>query len=191
SPALAAMLGSTLLVASSAGPGGPADFQAAVQADLQAIYDTPTGQRLLESLHASGKKIFINYGEKNSAEFPFGNWPPAFYQTDGVTPGSGMALKIAYNPVQEDVGRKEWNKRPPAIGLAHELIHAEQAAYGRMRRGTTANSVGRDADGPVEPAQAHEFELETIGIPPHDQYPFSENRIRAEWNPPQVVRRHY
>ena len=162
-----------------------------VKADLQAIYNTPTGRRLLESLHASGKKIYINYGEKNSAEFPSGNWSPAFYQMDGVTPGSGTALKIGYNPIEEDVGRNEWNKRPPGIGLAHELIHAEQAAYGRMRRGTTVNPVGFDADSTSGPARAHEFELETIGIPPYDQYSFSENKIRAEWNPPQTVRRHY
>ena len=59
SPELITMLDSTLLVAPSAGTGGTAAFEAIVKADLQAIYDTPTGKQLLDSLHASGKKIYI------------------------------------------------------------------------------------------------------------------------------------
>ena len=98
---------------------------------------------------------------------------------------------MEYNPFQEKVGRSAWNKRPPGIGLAHELIHAEQAAHGRMRRGRTDNPGSVDKNNPDKPAVVHIFELETIGIPPHDQYPFSENKIRSEWNPPQTERGHY
>lgn len=191
SPALAAMLGNTILVASSAGAGGPAHFEAAVKADLQAIYSTPTGQQLLDSLHASGHKTYIQYGEKNAVSIRKDIWQRAFYALDGVTPGQGMAVGVEYNPVLADAGPLPWNKRPPAIGLAHELIHAEQAAYGRMRRFDTDNPGGPDPRNPAKPLTVPAFELDTVGVHPAHQYAFTENKIRAEWNPPQGRRDYY
>ena len=191
SPALAAMLGNTIVVAGSAGVGGPADFEALVKADLQAIYSTPTGQRLLDSLHASGQKTYIQYAEKNAVSIRKDIWQRGFYALDGVTPGQGMAVGIEYNPVLTDAGPLPWNKRPPAIGLAHELIHAEQAAYGRMRRFDTENPGGPDPRHPAKPLRVPEFELDTIGVHPIHQYALTENQIRAEWNPPQGRRDYY
>jgi hypothetical protein len=192
SPALAAMLEHTLVVATTAQPDGPPGFEAAVKADLQTLYETPTGKALLESLHASGKRIFINYGLENAAHFPLSGWEPAFYQLDGVTPGPGTALRLSYNPFREEVGDQPWNTRPPGIGLAHELIHAEQAAYGRMRRGDALNPPGgTEAASANKLQEAHIFELETLGVPPYHTYSFSENKIRSEWNPPQTARKYY
>lgn len=190
SPALASMLDSILLVAPTAGPNGPADFAAATRADLQAIYNTPTGKQLLDSLAAAGRKIYINYGEQNQAGFPF-NPKPAFYEADGITPGQGLALTIEYNPFIEKTGPKPWNERPPAIGLAHELIHAEQAAHGRMLRSLAPNPGGPDPANPHKQDPTYEFELQAVGVPPYDTYPVSENKIRAEWNPPQTRRAYY
>jgi type VI secretion system secreted protein VgrG len=184
------MLDTVLLVAPTAGPNGPADFAAATRADLQAIYNTPTGKQLLDSLAAAGRKIYINYGEQNRAGFPF-NPKPAFYAADGITPGQGLALMIEYNSFVEKTGVKPWNERPPAIGLAHELIHAEQAAHGRMLRSVTHNPGGPDPENPDKQGPTEEFELEAVGVPPYDTYPVSENKIRAEWNPPQPHRAYY
>ena len=133
-PDLARIIESTLLVASSSGPGNPEPFEAAVLADLQALYNTSTGRQMLESLHAPGKKLSIQYADDNMAAFEKATWERAFYQEDGITPGQGVALAIKYNPLLAKTGALAWNNRPPGIGLAHELIHAEQAAYGRMRR---------------------------------------------------------
>jgi hypothetical protein len=127
-PPLAAMLRSTIMVAASAGPGGPDNFENAVHADLQALYNTPTGRQLLDSLHASGQKIYIHYAPTNSIEFSQHTWEKGFYGLDGVTPGAGLGVSINYNPTLARADDMPWNARPPAIGLAHELIHAEQAA---------------------------------------------------------------
>ena len=190
SPALATLLDTVLLVAPTAGPNGPTDFEAATRADLQAIYSTPTGRQLLESLAATGRRIYISYGAENRAGFPY-NAKPAFYEADGITPGQGLALTIEYNPFVEKTGVKPWNERPPAIGLAHELIHAEQAAHGRMLRKLAANPGGPDPKNPDKQDPTYEFELEAVGVPPYDTYPVSENKIRAEWNPPQTRRAYY
>lgn len=191
SPALAAMLNSTIQVAGSAGAAGPANFTAAVHADLQAIYETPTGRQLLESLHASGKKIAIHYDDKNSIEFSKALWTKMFYDTDGVTPGQGLGVVVNYNPTLDSAGKLPWNTRPPAIGLVHELIHAEQAAYGRMRRYDTANPGGPDSRNLKKPLTVPHYELDAIGINPDYSYPFTENQVRAEWNPPQGRRDYY
>ncbi|RZK32291.1 MAG: hypothetical protein EOO61_17065 [Hymenobacter sp.] len=191
SPELAAILSRTLMVAPTAGPGNPDGFMEAVTADLHAIYATPTGRQLLDSLHASGRKIYINYGPENRTGFPF-NTDPALYRADGVTPGQGLAVVIEYTPFVENTGGlKDWNTRPPAIGLAHELIHAEQAAHGRMRREITENPGGLDKDNPHKLSEVGVYELEAVGVPPHDTYPFTENKIRSEWNPPQTRRTYY
>jgi hypothetical protein len=191
SPALAAMLSSTIQVAATAGPGGPANFENAVHADLQAIYNTPTGRQLLDSLHASGQKIYIHYAPTNSIEFSRHNWEKGFYALDGVTPGAGLGVGVNYNPTLAKAGEMPWNTRPPAIGLAHELIHAEQAAYGRMRRGDTANPGGPDARNPKKPLEVPHYELETIGVHPEHSYAYTENKLRVEWNPPQGRRDYY
>jgi hypothetical protein len=191
SPALAAMLSTTIQIAATAGPDGPANFENAVHIDLQAIYDTPTGRQLLDSLHASGKKIYIHYAPKNSIELSNHNWTRAFYDLDGVTPGSGLGVGINYNPTLAKAGDMPWNTRPPGIGLAHELIHAEQAAYGRMRRFDTENPGGPDSRNLNKPLQVPHYELETIGVHPEHSYAYTENKIRAEWNPPQGLRAYY
>ncbi|GEM_PF-4347144 len=188
---LAAMLSSTIMVAASAGPGGPANFENAVHADLQALYNTPTGKQLLDSLHASGQKIYIHYAPENSIELNRHNWEKGFYGLDGVTPGAGLGVGVNYNPTLAKAGELPWNNRPPAIGLAHELIHAEQAAYGRMRRGDTANPGGLDPRNPKKLPYVPHYELETIGVHPEHSYAYTENKLRAEWNPPQGRRDYY
>jgi hypothetical protein len=181
----------------------PYGFAEAVRADLQAIYNTPTGRRLIESIQASGKRIPITHHEFNAAFFPKlpdgpngepqADWEPAFHDESNTTPGPGIGMTIGYNPFngKADDASREWHTRPPGIGLAHELIHAEQAAYGRMLWGDSPNPGGIDPRNPNKRPVVQSFELETVGVPPHDRYPISENKIRAEWNPPQTARLYY
>ena len=83
----------------NAGPNGLADFAAATRADLQAIYNTPTGKQLQESLAAVSHNSYINYGAENRASFPY-NAKPAFYKAYRITPGQGWTLTIEYNIVK-------------------------------------------------------------------------------------------
>lgn len=178
----------------------PIGFAEAVRADLQAIYATKTGRKLIQSLQNSGKKIPIEYRETNGAAFPnfaddpYGergpDWEPAFFNEAGTAAGSGLAMSVGYNPFQEfaSEANESWHKRPPGIGLAHELIHAEQAAYGRMIRGAADNPV---TNAGAQPLTVHAYELETVGVPPYDTYAVSENKIRDEWDPAQPRRPRY
>lgn len=76
-----------------------------------------------------------------------------------MTPGAGLGVGINYSPTLASAGAMPWNTRPPAIGLAHELIHAEQAAYGRLLRDDTANPGGPDARNPDKLPKVPHYEL--------------------------------
>ncbi|WP_345058736.1 M91 family zinc metallopeptidase [Hymenobacter glaciei] len=197
SPELAAMLGQSIVVERAGGEDGPDAFQEIVKSHLQEIYNTSTGRKLLESLHASGKQMTIQYPLQdglNRALIPKDatSINNCFYQADGITPGAGQGLTVNYSPAREFLGgQEEWQSRPPAIGLAHELIHAEQAAYGRMRRGQAVNPGVVNKMDATKPTLTSILELETVGVPPHDDYHVTENKIRAEWAAPQPIRPRY
>jgi type VI secretion system secreted protein VgrG len=151
---------------------------------------TPTGKNLLESLDKSGKQVTIkpvdDPDEGNSVDI--GN--QSFVGSDG-TPGKGSNSIIHYNADNKVIGNKEWETRPPAIGLAHELIHADQAAHGTMSEGEVKNDEKFDPSNPDKVLTADISEVEAVGIPPHDKRQFTENKIRSEWDPEQPKRKWY
>jgi uncharacterized Zn-binding protein involved in type VI secretion len=157
-------------------------FQAKVVADLRLIEGTPTGKALLQSVNGSGKTVTIQRttggNSCNSASFIQGK-------------GANDAT-IHYNPEMTKIGIQDWETRPPAIGLAHELGHADQATNGTNSFGKDANDSKPNPADPDTPPQADQDELETAGIPPHDTtYPYNENKIRSEWKPVQPQREWY
>jgi type VI secretion system secreted protein VgrG len=171
---------------------GDAAFQEKVTKDLRQIYSTPTGKGLLDSLHQSGKTVTIkptkNPDDGNATGYTSG--ADRFKGADGK-PGKGTDSIVTYNPDRTKIGDEDWATRPPAIGLGHELVHAEQAAYGTMAQGMTNNDNKPDPSNPAKIAQEKVREVEAAGIPPNDKCPYSENKLRAEWNPKQPQRPWY
>jgi hypothetical protein len=92
--------------------------------------------------------------------------------------GGGSNTTIRYNPDLSVIGFVSASQRqPPAISLAHELIHADDAAYGRMD--------------PEMVDGVRNYERQAIGLPPYEMKEFTENRLRAEWSEPQPARLKY
>jgi len=85
--------------------------------------------------------------------------------------GTGAGSKVSFDPTRQ---KSCWGdvliERPPAIGLAHELIHAWRNAVG-LRLYKVKN------DNPACP----DDEVMTVGMPPYSYEYFSENLIRAKW----------
>ena len=89
--------------------------------------------------------------------------------------GDGSNVTIKYNPDLSSIGfAAAWQRQPPAIWLAHELIHADDAAHGRMD--------------PELIDGVRNYERQAIGLPPYESKEFTENRLRAEWREPQPPR---
>jgi uncharacterized Zn-binding protein involved in type VI secretion len=172
--------------------GDPSDpsFQGKTLQDLITLNSTPTGHKLLQSLNDSGQTVSISH-TTNGNECSY--YTSAFKNADG-TPGTPSSADVSYDPDKKTISPDAWGTRPPAIGLGHELIHADHATHGTATNNsiTDANdSKPNPTAGATGPPQENVEELNTAGIPPHDTEDINENKLRSEWNPPQPQRKWY
>ena len=149
---------------------GTKAYRDAVVQDLKRLDSTPTGHDLLNSLNAPGKgpvKIVATTGG-NKVD---GTGAGANLKPDG-TPGTGSGSTLNYNPDKTQIGdgSKPYMTRPPAVGLGHELVHCEQAQNGTWS-GNKTGGVEND-------------ELAAVGLPPYQNNPHTENKIRSELGQP-------
>ena len=139
---------------------------------LDQIKTIPTGTAMLKSIDQSGQQVTIKTTTAGNGAAPL-NGTNARRKSDG-TPGSGSGSIVSFNPDRQTIGdgSEPWMTRPPAVGLAHELVHAEHSAHGT----NDFTPAGEDM---------------AVGVPPYDNQPFTENKIRNEWNPKQPQRPRY
>jgi hypothetical protein len=84
-----------------------------------------------------------------------------------VGDGTGSDVTITYNPrLKQDA--------PAFISLGHELIHADDAAHGRMD--------------PEEFDGVRNYERQAIGLAPYEGKEFTENKMRNELSIPARLR---
>ncbi|HUT32677.1 MAG TPA: M91 family zinc metallopeptidase [Planctomycetota bacterium] len=165
---------------------------------IQALNDirkTPTGKAMIESIEKSGKTVTIKPTKgTNNCDYTSHSdrfCEPALFETKCEKAGKGTSSVIKFDPDRTAAGTQPWETRPAAIGLAHELVHAEQAAYGMTMDGYAANDKRPDPADPKKTHQGDAREIEAVGIPPNDKRPFTENKIRSEWDPKQPERKWY
>jgi len=106
-------------------------------------------------------------------------------------PGQGSDATVSFNPDNKTLGPEDWQTRPPAVGLAHELIHADHINHGQVDMQKIPNDKKPDPSDPKKTTTASAEEVRTAGIPPDDKGDFTENKIRSEWDPKQPARPHY
>ena len=168
---------------------GPPEFIDLARAHLDLVSRTPTGRKLLLSLSRSGRTVTIAPSNCLSEAAP-SDYRGAFARGKVLAwtsrsgrrqsikgDGTGSDTIISYNPHLTRIGPRDWQSQPPALWLAHELIHADDAAYGRMD--------------PEEVDGLRNYERQAIGLPPYADKRFTENRLRAEWEEPQPPRPRY
>ena len=144
---------------------GTLEFRLVALGAIGQIASSENGEALMHSLHDAAQPVTIVETDKGNAATELAS--------------EDSRVTVFYNPNREATGQigEEWEERPPALGLAHMLVRAEQIIRGTVRSGS-AGGV-READ------------LEAVGLEPCDAYPFSENKIRAGWKPPQPPREQY
>ena len=169
---------------------GGQEFVEKAQSHLDCISRAATGGRLMRSLASSGLTVTIVPSSRMNDARPENyrgavargkslNWIDESGKERVIRGnGAGSNTTIKYNPDLSVIGSAEaWQRQPPAIWLAHELIHADDAAYGRMD--------------PEMKDGVRNYERQAIGLPPYEWKEFTENRLRAEWIEPQPVRPRY
>ncbi|MGH9753072.1 MAG: M91 family zinc metallopeptidase, partial [Blastocatellia bacterium] len=169
---------------------GAKDFVEKAQSHLDQIARVPMGERLLRSLASRGLIVTIVPSSRTNEARP-DNYRAAVAQGKSLRwrdesgrqrtirgSGSGSNTTIKYNPDLSVIGFTDaWQRQPPAIWLGHELIHADDAAYGRMD--------------PEMVDGVRNYERQAVGLPPYGMKEFTENRLRAEWSEPQPARLRY
>jgi len=153
--------------------GSPEFIQRVLQ-DLAIINATENGKSLIDSILSSPHPVTIRQTDPDKGNSVSGATMAGHLQNDGAgPPGPGSGSTVNYNPdrLQIKDGSEEWMRRPPAVGLAHELVHVEQAQNGTWSDNKTD---GVDND-----------ELQAVGLPPFEDHPHTENKIRDQMNLPQ------
>jgi hypothetical protein len=144
---------------------GAKDFVEKARSHLDQIAGVPTGELLLRSLALRGLTATIVPSSRMSEARP-DNYRAAIAPGKSLRwrdetgrartirgHGGGSNTTINYNPNLSVIGSAAaWQRQPPAIALGHELIHADDAAYGRMDPEIT--------DG------VRNYERQAVGLPP-------------------------
>jgi hypothetical protein len=169
---------------------GRRDFVEKTRSQLDRIAGMATGSRLLRSLASRGLTVTLVPSSRMNEARP-DNYRAAVARGKSLEwkdesgkervirgNGAGSNTTIRFNPDLSSIGSAEaWQRQSPAIWLAHELIHADDAAYGRMD--------------PEIKDGVRNYERQAIGLPPYELKEFTENRLRAEWSEPQPARPRY
>lgn len=169
---------------------GPHEFVAKTREHLTQLAQLPIGRKLFRSLQGSGKTVQIVPAARVS-EAPPDDFKAAVARGKQLRwrelsgrekcikgTGEGSNTTIKYNPDAKHIYVSEaWSRNPPAIDLAHELIHADDAAYGRLD--------------PEETGGVRNYERQAIGLAPYENKEFTENKFRASWRQPLPMRTSY
>jgi len=179
---------------------GSASFVRRVRSELDAIAATSTGAKLLGSTATSGAaagvdawrrrfQVVISMGKTCRAEptHVLNGWKKGSYimydhfglpiTSGNKGTGTGCGTKLEYNPGQTLPSEPWFKNIPRALLLAHELIHAYLYAKG-------------EAD-PTIVDGIRNHERQVVGLAPFNGGKITENKLRAQWNPPQPIRSRY
>lgn len=169
---------------------GRPDFICKTNEALNNIAAINLGNQLLQSLIASQKTTTILESTGRNLAVPTNfndaiaqgqilEWKELYgKQGSLIGSGTGSDTTIHYNPNCLRIGtNKDWQLAPASLWLVHELIHADDAAWGRMD--------------PAKIDGLHNYERQAVGLPPYELKEFTENRFRTSWLPLQPPRTGY
>lgn len=153
---------------------GTDDFKAGVMLDLGWLMTSGVGQELVQEIQDAAHTVTIQVGGGGNAT---SYNPDADSYERPVSPpeaGPGANVTVTYNPNTLFIksGTLDWHHRPPAIGLAHEMVHAWTGVYGTRALGTDAAGVRRR-------------ELQATGLGEYADARMTENRFREAFGLPR------
>ncbi len=158
---------------------GTPEYQVKAVAALDRLNQTPTGKGLIESINESGKKVTIIAPDpgKGNTEYA-ANWDDGLYDYANDEPGPGSDSTVKFNPDRNKLNGEDWMTRDPAIGLGHELIHANHDAHGTTDGRDNVGYKGADGKNYTAPG----YEVQTVGLGPHKDEPYTENKLRKDFD---------
>ena len=156
---------------------GPPEYQLKVMMSLAKLAATPTGLALLQSLDAAPHTTTIKPSrDGTNSEVP-ANEPAGYVNPVTGQPGAGSDTTVYFNPDREKLNGRPDQTRDPAIGLGHELIHANHDTHGTNVQ-ASSNYTGADGNTYNAPG----YEQQAVGLGPYANDPYTENKLRQEFD---------
>lgn len=161
---------------------GDAGFVLGASRDLSWLMTQPIGRDLVKAIGASKHHVSIKQtSDGNACDYASADsWE--VIQADGsVKAGAGSDVTIHYNLSRGKIGggKSAWKTRPPAIGLAHEMVHAWTGVYGTRALGKWTGEI----DGAISTTSRRE--LQATGLKEFAAAVFTENKFRAAFGLPE------
>lgn len=152
---------------------GTDQFRTGLFLDLGWLMTSGVGQELIRELQDAPHTVTIQVTAGGNAT---SYSPDADSYERPISPpeaGPGANVTVSYNPNTLFIkdGSLDWHHRPPAIGLAHELVHAWTGVYG-------TRALGEDSAG------VRRRELQATGLGEFTTARLTENRFRAAFGLP-------
>ncbi len=167
-------------------PRGSDEFLDRFNSDLTTFQSTPLGQEFLDTIDdlpfetdvIDQRTIPIDENDPiaptitggrggSVGPVPGSDDQAGFLMSDGTTSGAGVQTVLGYDPT--DITLFEPGDTPPAVTLAHEMVHVVQFGTGTGHHG---RSVQVDPNGRVvpnvttgDPTSARNIELDAVGLP--------------------------
>ncbi len=131
---------------------GSTAFRQRVASDVTSLLSLPNGRKLLTALDNAGRAVSVTATTAGN-QTTILNSAAAFLRAGG-SHGTGSATVVSYNAYETTIegDTQVWQRRPPLVGLYHELVHALNAATGTMQPGKSVTGVQK-------------LELQAIGLP--------------------------
>lgn len=130
-------------------------------------------KNVIDKTIASNAQVILDLGQ---GDLSVGDLPIAWKNDlprilrNYLVPGPGLSPTVKFNPLghMHCVEDPAMHQRPPAIGLAHELIHAMHCMKGVNMADVKSGSEKLE-------------EIITTGFPPYNFEEFSDNKLRTQW----------
>lgn len=168
------------------GPGvraqGSAEFVDQVNTAVTTINGTNAGRQIMNDIGATGQRVVIRPAAAGDGNSYGASRPADRFENTNHTRGRGTGGNVYWDParLQAGDGTQPWHRRPPEIGLGHELAHARDAAQGNQARGRQPDPAMPSGEPSPHNWDVNTRELQATSIGPYSGNPSDENAMRNE-----------
>lgn len=168
------------------GPGvraqGSAEFVDQVNTAVTTITGTNAGRQIVNDIGATGQRVVIRPAAAGDGNSYGASRPADRFENTDHTRGRGTGGNVYWDPARRQAGdgTQPWHRRPPEIGLGHELAHARDAAQGNQARGRQPDPAMPAGEPNPHSWDVNTRELQATSIGPYSGNPSDENAMRNE-----------
>ncbi|MEP9382302.1 M91 family zinc metallopeptidase [Nocardioides cheoyonin] len=172
---------------------GSPDFVKRIQADLDMLRSSPTGQKMLESLQERHDNTgFLGIGQEDLTIKEYTDPQPNSNASDGRLGGNEIHMMPELDTVGTGTQQYAQSDGPPSVFLYHEMAHVYDYMHGTLQPGDYHGDDWFDDGVPNREREAVGLKVDDDGDPrtpervdPDHPYVYTENGLRDEMGVPR------